>query len=172
MQRHQECMFVRAVFYNAKRGANPLWSKAIAWWTNGDYSHVELWFDGDADKAKCFSSEEGQGVRFITRDLREHFDVVNISDKPIDGIIVYEQAAPLTGKKYDWLGLLGFMYVGPLKLHDVNNRFCSEVCFEVLEKAKLFYAFGEQRWKVSPNELATLLSVKFGTPQPISPLKS
>lgn len=151
-------MFIKVAF---EKGVT-WYSRVIQWWTRGPYSHVELWLDGEVDKALCFSSLEGVGVRFAVRDLRGTFDTITVSENSQAGLEMYKAALPLTGKKYDWLGILGF--AGPLKLHDSKDRFCSEVCYEMLD-TEGFLHDAEARWKVSPNELADVVADKYGKPQ-------
>ena len=158
-------MFVRLAFFNASRGKSSLWSKSIAWWTRpGPYSHVELWLANDAENALCFSAVEGTGTRFTTRSLVGGFDVVSLSEDARRSMEVRKQCAAIGRTSYDWLGLLGFL--GPIKVHDGDDRFCSEVCYEVLDKAGLIKD-PEQRWKVSPNDLAHKVTSIYGQLKPV-----
>lgn len=163
-------MFIRVAFKNAFRSRS-LWSKGIAWWTRGPYSHVELWLAGEPEAAICFSSREGKGTGRAILDLRPNFDVIQLTTSSTDPKIfekIYSLCESEPHKSYDWLGLLGFL--GPAKVHDSRDRFCSEYVYEKLEQADcLAVVGGPDRWKVSPNQLADILRAKFG---PITPLES
>lgn len=157
-------MVVKVAFKRA-RDTGSIWSKAISWWTRSPYSHCELWLDGGDDNAYCFSAREGEKSGFKVIDLRGVFDVFIISLDTTEGLKVFNICKLLVNKGYDWLGLLGFL--GPWKVHDNNDRFCSEVCFEVLETAKLLASSSEKRWKVSPGELAQELQSIYGPPSKV-----
>lgn len=154
-------MFIKIAFKRAK-DTGSFWSKGIGWWTHSPYSHCELWLDGPVDMAYCFSAREGEQSGFKIIELKGLFDVYTLSLDNQVGLKVFNFAKLLTGKKYDWLGLLGFL--GPWKVHDDRDRFCSEVCFEVLEGTGLLAANSEKRWKVSPGELSKEIQSIYGPP--------
>ena len=150
-------MFVRVLFKRAENFG--LWSKLIAWWTKGPYSHTEIWLCNEPEDALCYSSQEKTGSRFKILNVKDTFDYVSISENNKDGQRLYDYCTKLPHYKYDWLGLFGFL--GPYKIHDDRDRFCSEICFEVLEENG-FFDNDEERWQVSPNYFAKILSEKFG----------
>lgn len=157
--------FTRAVFRNAKKTKN-LWSRLISAWTGGPYSHVELWLAGPKEAAVCFSAREGQGVRFKVIDLTDgQWDEIKISENKEDVKKILNFALPQVGMGYDWLGLLGFVKPWHISfLHDSDDRFCSEVCSEDLNKADLLKLQGLHPWEINPNKLAALLALQYKTP--------
>lgn len=156
-------MFVRIAFKNAKR-TKSIWSRGIAWFTMGKYSHVELWFDGPAAVALCFSSREGKGASFATVDLSKEYDFVELSSDMAMVQKVYGVAKTYEGQEYDWLGLANFLLkVGIHKGHEV---FCSEVCFKILTEAGLLHS-SEPGFHVSPQDLANFVEIKYGSLKPL-----
>ena len=155
---------LRLVFRRAADAG--FWSRAIAWWTKGPYSHCELWLGGPPAHAWCFSSIEGTGTRFAYVDLRPSFDFIELAPDEKSYRLVTAAARALQGKRYDWLGLLGFVL--PFGEHDEHDRFCSEVCFEILSGAGIIKTLHpEKRWRVSPSELAEIASIEYGPLAPV-----
>lgn len=158
-------MFLRLVFKRAKW--NNFWGKLISWKTGSPYCHVEIWFDGDAAKALTYSAKEPKGTRFTYLDLTEPglWDFIEIpaTIAEVKGCIRY--ARDLGRKAYDWLGIIGFVLPWS-NAHDADDRFCSEVCDEVLTRQGMLEGV-EPRWKVSPGELAQAAGLKWGAPHPV-----
>ena len=156
-------MFIKLAFKNVAHTWNP-YDKIIGVWTNGKYCHVELWFSGDPKNAVCFSARAGSGTTFKTIDLTQAFDIVTVTDDNNLAIKCFNAARKLNGKNYDWLGILGFVL--PLGEHDENDRFCSEVCYELLVSQGLL-ANEVPAYKVTPNELADKATFLFGAAKPL-----
>lgn len=157
-------MFLRIAFADSRKTGR-FYQRLIAWWTQpGPYCHVELWFDGEGDNCVTYSSLEGVGTRFTVQGL-EAYDWVSITEDPQKAQKVYDFCYARPRYKYDWWGLLGFL--GPFKFHDNEDRFCSENCYETLDLTGFLHD-PEQRWKVSPNELAAIIAAKYG---PLKPVK-
>lgn len=140
-----------------------LWGRLISWKTRGQYSHTELWFDGEPEAAQCFSAREGQKSGFKTIDLTAHnWDVIEITFDPVAATEAYDAAVKLSGQRYDWLGVSAFEFHW---LHeDAEDLFCSEACSLVLESAGLL-KLDEAAAKISPVELSILASATYGPPQ-------
>lgn len=151
-------MFLRLLF---KRPAD-FWGRAICWKTGGPYCHTELWFDGEPTAALCFSSRENEGSGFKIIDLTQHdWDFVEITFDPQKVAAVYKICQGLSGRRYDWLGVLAF------EIHwlrdDADDLFCSESCALALRNSRLL-VLNEDAAKVSPYELSLLVSKVYGEP--------
>lgn len=160
-------MFIKLAFKNVAHVHNP-YSKVIAIWTGGIYSHVELWFSGEPNNALCFSSREGSGTSFKNIDLTQAYDSVTVTTDNIIAMKCLNAAQALDHKKYDWIGIVGFVL--PFGEHDSRNRFCSEVCYELLCNVGLM-PNDEAMYKVSPVELANKATFLFGAAQPLYPIE-
>jgi hypothetical protein len=164
-------MFVRFAFKNVKKlkGWSAFWSKAIAWFTLGQYSHVEVWFSGEASAARCFSSREGRGASFGVVDLSRAYDYIELTADIETVDKAYKAAQSLDGYGYDWLGLSNFML--KLGIHHVHDVFCSEAAFTIAQETNLLHS-SEQGYKITPQELADLVEVKYGSLVPLYPCES
>ena len=150
---------MRVAFYKSSVGG--ISDKVVAWWTspfsdkfNGEwktgYSHVEFVFhDG-----LMFSASPVAGkCRFAEFSGSSSWDVVTINMEPLVEDTVRSFCKNLEGLKYDYLGILGFVFGNP----DSGDRwFCSEVVSAGLK------IVGELPYEVtpstiSPNKLYNLL---------------
>ena len=118
---------MRLAFYKAKYGN--WWDKIISWWTWGPYSHCELVFsDGEAFSA---SPRDG-GTRFKAIEfVPERWDFIEVEVR--DENELREWCKTQDGRKYDWLGILGFIF-SIRRLDDKDKWYCSEICFHALSK--------------------------------------
>lgn len=159
---------MKLAFYRAAKGT--VWSKAIALWTRGPYSHVEIVFDDldwskwrrppvlidlrehDAGGTLCFSSAENDGgTRFKMLDL--HDGKWDLFPFPVDAARALQWCAGHQHLAYDWRGLRGFVF--PWEKPDPRDLFCSECAVECGQDQGIFRALIAGR--TSPNALA-----KFG----------
>ena len=140
------------IFYRAKCG---YWKdKAISWWTWGPYSHSEIRFNN----GQCISSSPREGqVRF--KDINiipEHWNIINLPFEETPELKAFCDSQ--IGKKYDWLGILGFAmfkeYDAGINHH--NQWYCSEICAEILR----LLGWVDIPYKVSPNKLFKLVMTK------------
>ena len=98
--------------------------KLVKWWTNSMFDHVEICL-GDR---KVIGARPNDGVK--VRDISSFEEdrwcltrpAVNLSDGDKDIIINF--ALSKVGKKYDWLGILGFAI--DRDIDNPNRYFCSE----------------------------------------------
>ena len=153
---------MKVTFYGNRQGN--FVDKAIRWWTsnfkdkfNGawrdSYSHSELLF---SDGVMFSASQYNNSTRFTNKNPK------SIAWVDVEVGITWEQEKLVRkfcqkqdGKKYDYLGVLGFV----IGNSDAPNRwFCSEVCVRALQEAGLFE--GVTPSKVSPNQLYNLLKEK------------
>lgn len=146
---------MKIAFYKAKKS---FIDKTICFFTNGPYSHAELIFD---DGISFSSSLPDHGVRFkhITYNVQSwDFIVVNLS--PENEHKVRDFCEKQQGKKYDLLGVLGF--VMPLQ-QEKKKWFCSEIIIRALQEAGLY------RWvipsRIHPTALHDLLRSQNVPPQ-------
>jgi hypothetical protein len=135
---------LKVLFYVAKFGTT--WDKIIAWWTHGRYSHCELQFSDGV----CFSSSNRDGgTRFKHIDVKPwKWDVVPLVVTEAEELVVRMWCTHLLGHKYDWLGVLGFVF-HRRHLQDYDRWYCSEVVSAAL-RGCLEIKVGAE---VSPSEL-------------------
>jgi hypothetical protein len=100
------------------KGPGKLFDKLIRGWTCSIYSHVELVIGGMSYSADAWEGQvRSKGIGAFTR---ENWDVVEIEFTKS-----YSWLGQQLGKKYDWLGILGFML---FKVQDPSRWYCSEFC--------------------------------------------
>lgn len=119
-------------FYKAP---GKFFDKVIKWWTKSRYSHVEVVVDGVACAADAWSGKV-RSMPVIQFNIG-NWDIVEIELQK-DLAWLYAQK----DKKYDWLGILGFITFK--KLQDRNKWYCSELAAAAL---------GMSNEEVSPGEL-------------------
>lgn len=151
---------IRLAFYKAEKGT--AWSKLIALWTQGPYSHVETVFytispnttdvpvkQHDPEGVLCFSSAENDGgTRFKALTMMDgKWDYVDVND--IEESKAYAFAKTQLGKKYDWDGIVGFVL--SFQKPNPDEVFCSEVCTQILQNQGKFLDLVPG--KTSPNSL-------------------
>jgi len=143
-------MTIYIAFYKG-RGGN-WWQKAqdglIRFFTRGQYSHCEIAVQTSSGHYQCVtSSPRDGGVRMKTMHLpADKWDKIRVEASYDDVNNFY---ALHKGKKYDWLGVLGFV----LRTRQNPNRyFCSEYVAEFLEM--------HEPWRFSPNDLYAILNAK------------
>ena len=116
---------------------------AVSWWDNGPYSHCELLAEHlGGDEYLCYSSsvsDHGVRAKRIVLD-HKHWDIIEI-DADIGK--VHEWFNKNNGKKYDFLGLVGFLI--RIIPGEKTRFFCSEAV-----AAMLGY---KDPWRFSPNAL-------------------
>lgn len=112
-------------------GDTRLFARLVCLWRGGDSAHCEVAIlePGSSDTYMCLSASwlDG-GVRIKHMKLpTSKWRVYNI-DVSQDN--VYNWASAHVGKKYDWVGLLGFIL--PRIKGRKKSYFCSEVAAEVM----------------------------------------
>ena len=160
---------MKLAFYLASSGT--LTDKLIAAYTFGPYSHVEMVFDdsaralipagmvhaGDPGGALCYSSTWAaprDGCGFIDIALGSAWRTVDVpAVTPEQERAMVQMAIHDNGKPYDWAGIWGFVF--PPVPDDRAERFCSEECTRLLERAG--YLKRVEAVRTSPNRLARLI---------------
>jgi hypothetical protein len=158
---------MKIAFYKASSKPLParIWSKLIAGYTAGPYSHCELVFDdgnffplslnvlvqnprGPGDL--CFSSsEQDGGTRFKLIPLQpKHWDIVKMPELYLDEAM--DWCEKHDSLRYDWRGLRGFVF--PWEKPDPKDLFCSECVIECCQDQGLLTQL--VAGKTSPNDLA------------------
>lgn len=99
-----------------------LFDKLIRWYTKSKYSHCEIVIDGIAYTADAWAGEVV--VRPVATFNPDNWDVVDIA-APVDVGWLNQQL----GKKYDWLGIFGFLL---WNTEDPSRWYCSELCAAAL----------------------------------------
>jgi len=143
-------MTIYIAFYKGNGGN--FWQRTqdrlIRFFTRGKYSHCEMVISLDIldSEYECYSSSPRDGgVRHKSMPLPpEKWDLVEVEAWYDDMVNFYDLHK---GKKYDWLGVLGFV----LRTRQNPDRyFCSEYVAE-------FLGFPEP-WRFSPNDLYAILN--------------
>lgn len=150
---------MRLAFYKAEKGT--VWSRLIAMWTQGPYSHVELVFNEgtqpplgvtaiqhDPHGTLCFSSAENDnGTRFKILDMNDgKWDFIDVK---LDEQLALADAKSFLGLKYDWKGIMGFVFA-PIP-DNKYEYYCSEIVTLLLQQQGLVKDINSH--KTSPNQL-------------------
>ena len=165
-------MKVRFLFYRADIAGHFV-GKVISFWTGlfpcnwgtPPYCHVEVWFP---DVTGVFSAmsflyssatrgDKGSGVRFAYRDVvlkhPERWDVIECDVKRVDLETTLEWLDSQQGKKYDFLGILGFFWPKPLE--NPNRWYCSELCI----RAAWMMDVVAYKWRrISPRRMSKVIT--------------
>ena len=124
------------------------------------FSHVELVF---ADGVSFSSSGRDGGCRFKTLDIADPatWEVVGIGGTPEQETAARNFCLKQDGKKYDWLGVIGFVFTDARRYDQPGYRwFCSEVCVAALQASGLWNKSANaliDPMKESPNALYRLV---------------
>ena len=138
---------IHAAFYKSNTS---IVDRVIKWWTRGPYSHCELVVGfTDQNLAKCWSSShQDGGVRYkeilLDSTRWDIFQLEVSSDDVSNAITWFEQRR---GKKYDLLGILGFVWRPTV--NSKNRWFCSEALASSLNIV--------ESWRFDPNSLLAVL---------------
>jgi len=149
------------IFFRADTKApwyKKLYRKAIAWWTKGPYSHVELiWYDDDKNELRTFSAvptvrkvREANGEDVLKEG---EWDAITFDITEDEWYTFVKYKNLLLGERYDWLGIFGFIL--PFK-DRTKEWFCSEITSNYLKiiGAESFWFLEPS--KISPNKLYSL----------------
>ena len=132
---------MKLAFY---KGREDLYDRLISWWTRGPYSHVELVIN---DNYCMSSSPKDGGIRFKHIDLRpDHWDLVELEG--YDPAYAYNWFKEHEGRKYDILGILGFVF-GSLR-QDKKRFFCTEAIGHALKM--------KEPWRLDPNAMYAVVT--------------
>ena len=145
---------------DANASANgAFFDRIIQWFTRSPYVHVELVFDDSVPAhSLCFSAVPGDGVRFTILDLTlKEWRLIDLPDS-----VTPEKCRPVAesyrGERYDWLGILGFSSpFADLHMHDDRDKFCNEVCIDVLQRACGMFPH-VKAWCQSPGDLYRMVA--------------
>jgi hypothetical protein len=121
------------------RGDGKIFDKLNRWWTKGEYSHVEIVVDGTAYGADAWSGRVIQ--RHVSGFNPQKWDIVPVSsEKDLQWL------EKQVGKKYDYLGILGFFFFAAQR---TSWWYCSEL-------AAVFTGIKER--PISPQRLYEILT--------------
>jgi len=152
---------VRIAFYKAQKET---WTdRIIAGWTGlfnrgtEAYSHVEIGFEIDGMWKYFSSSIRDNGTRWKNGAvLLKNPDRWDIFSKEYDNKKVkkmIKRARSIEGKKYDKLGIMGFVTISGHVLNDKDSWYCSEACWFILKS----------KWmkRISPRRMSKEISDLF-----------
>ena len=134
-----------------------------------NYSHEEVWL---LDIDQCFSSTtrgNWKGVRFApASEVLKHperWDAIEVIVDSERLEVAVEEAKRLVGRKYDFLGIFGFL--NPFPFQSDKKWYCSEI----LDWFKKLLKIHPKRHKrISPRRSAYILAKRWGEPVPIKNL--
>ena len=118
------------------KGPGKFFDKLIRFWTKSSYSHVEIVIDGIACGADAWTNKV-RCVPVLTFN-RENWDIVEV-----DLSQTVEWLRRQEGKKYDWLGILGYL---TFSFEDPKRWYCSELAAAAI-------GYKRTLTQVSPGEL-------------------
>ena len=146
---------MKIIFYGNKQGN--IFDKLIRWWTspladmfNGkwkdSYSHCEILF---SDGMMFSASQYENRTRYRRHNRRsKSWVVIDITGTTSDEMLVRFYCDRIEGKRYDYLGILGFIFGTP---DSKSKWFCSEACTSVLQNIGMCKTLTSG--KTSPNAL-------------------
>ncbi len=131
---------------------------------------TECYIEGKIFVGQCFSSTtrgKWKGVRFASgaEILSKHPERWEYIECEVDAErleVAVEEARRLVGKKYDYLGIFGFL--NPFPIQDDKRWYCSEIChrFKVLCCPHI-----KPDKRISPRRSAYKLAKAWGEPKPL-----
>lgn len=143
---------MKLAFYKAAAGG--VVDRLIDTFSGRDgYSHVELVFSNGAFFSSS-SRDGGTRFKFIRPDPAS-WDLVDVPMDDVAESLVRRFCNEQAGKKYDWLGVFGFVL--PTR-PEQGHWFCSEVCLAALQQCG--FLAGCRPWKVSPNTLKLMFDTR------------
>lgn len=117
----------------AFRQGTDIVDKALAWWTNCKYTHVEI-IIGD----KWISSGPTKGGVYInnlyTLNTKWIYVPVEVDGRVLNTVMRFIEEQE--GKKYDWSGILLNQFFASARKDDQDKWFCSEIVAEILRRFK------------------------------------
>ncbi|HXI85253.1 MAG TPA: hypothetical protein VNL17_14305 [Verrucomicrobiae bacterium] len=135
--------------------AGGLIDRAIGWWTQSPYCHVELVFDQMGVPDDCFSADPKRGVRFTHVDWSDTktWKVVGLAVSESQERVAYFFARDaLVGRKYNKRGILRFLF--GFVSSKPNEEFCSQVILIDCQHIGLWP--GDPPVRIDPGFLAQL----------------
>ena len=115
-----------------KKSDNTCIDKLITFFTKSQYVHCEVVTSKTKDSIYGYSSYIKKGVRSKWINIDDRWDVIPLNKtrfKNVRAQDIKDFYTKTEGKKYDYLGCLGFVFGNP---DNPNRYFCSEWCAEAL----------------------------------------
>ena len=145
--------------FKKKNPKTGFFGKAICFLTGSKYYHVEividdLWVSADAPM--------GVTIGNLENEKHEHWEHVDLGIKTIfeeDYEKIMKYIDSLKGKKYDYLAII-FSQLIPLKLHNKNKLFCSEIVINIMKLFLIEDVLGLVSHTVSPKDLAKIFGLE------------
>jgi uncharacterized protein YycO len=135
-----------------------LMSRLIRWRTWSKVSHA-AWLLADGSVIEAWTSG---GVRHVASLSTRHHPGTTVRIYRVPGLhseTVEKLLTSQLGKKYDWLGILGFVF--RRRTQNQDRFFCSELIYWACRMAGLELLREVEPWQVSPGELATSPFLEF-----------
>lgn len=106
--------------------------RLISFFTKSEYIHCEIVTSKNKNSIYGYSSYIGEGVRAKWIDIDDRWELIPLNNtkfKCIRAQEIKDFYSKTEGKKYDYLGCLGFVFGNS---DNPNRYFCSEWCAEAL----------------------------------------
>lgn len=145
--------------FKKKNPKTGFFGKSICLLTRSNYYHVELIID---DLWVSADSPMGVTINELGPKNHEHWDYVELGTKKVfneDFDIIMNYVKSLDDKKYDYLAIILSQLI-PLKLHNENKLFCSEIVVIILKLFLEESVLGLVPHSTSPKDLARLFGLE------------
>lgn len=130
----------KLAFYVAKHGN--IVDKAIAWWTNSLFSHVELVCCGD------WYSTSPRDLKVRKKRIEPTVGHWIFVDVEVDPMFLEDFFFLTEGRKYDWTGIFLTQFL-PLRIHSKSRYFCSEWCAKALQLSNAHHYSPEDLYQLT-----------------------
>lgn len=115
-----------------RKNSGSIADRLISLFTRSQYVHCEIITTKDKESMYGYSSYPSKGVRSTWININDKWEVIPLNKtkfKDLKASDVRDFFKKTKGKKYDYLGCLGFVFGNK---DNPNRWFCSEWCAEVL----------------------------------------
>ena len=131
------------IYLASYKGKGGFIDKGIRWLTKGRYSHSEIFIMSDSDVIGVTSAGTEGGVRFKPQKMDSSlWDFIELPF--VDEGMVWAWYNANMGDKYDWWGVIRFMFPFAAPQHQ-SAWFCSECCADIIGL--------DEPWRYDPSTL-------------------
>lgn len=126
--------------------------KLICLISRGNYCHVNVTVNGVTYEAKPFIKVRKFVLNKRNKTIRtiDSFKLIKTELYHFQEIELVEYLEKQLDKKYDYLGLLGFIFYINFRSNNSNRLFCSELVFEAFKHIGILLLDRVKGYKISP----------------------
>lgn len=138
---------------------NGVGSQAIAWFSSGHFSHVDIVLpDGKLLGARSDNADgvKGVAIRRANYEVWKRRVVFSVPCTSSQELLAYDFARAQIGKPYDHTAILGFFFNRAWR--DTDAWYCSELAMAALEEAKIIAPLYLAANKITPVAAALVAS--------------